>query len=161
MAECCRTIVLDEKVRKPCKRVRHHKCGQDQPRSAEHDRQGQQQPARERADGVKVPRKRLTVRQNIERPELRKTPRLIHGAHCSSQAIRYTLRKLSRPAGGRRRGAIDFGQSPAVCGTVVALRPRPDSVFPTFLLRLRNTRSGVATCLQPGGDSSLSYCSRF
>src|SRR5580693_5314046 len=103
MAERRRTIVLDEKVRKPCKCVGHHKCGQYEPRSAEHDRQGQQQPARERADSVKVPRKRLAVRQNIERPELRETPRLIHAAHCSSRVIGCTSRKLSRPAGVRRR----------------------------------------------------------
>src|SRR5580704_18289907 len=114
MAECRRTIVLDEKVRKPCKRVGHHKCGQYEPRSAEHDRQGQQQPARQRADSVKVPRKRLTVRQNIERPELRETPRLIHAAHCSSRVIRCPSRNFLASGWRATAGAIDFGRCPAI-----------------------------------------------
>jgi len=94
MTERRRAIVLDEKVREPRQGIWHNERREDPPRPPQHDRRYQQRPARERSDGVKNSRGRLTVRQDVMRPELDKVGRRgSHARHFISSYRGGTLRK--------------------------------------------------------------------
>jgi len=79
MAEGGGAIVLDEEMREAGERVGYGKGDENQPPFARDDGHEKNGPAGQRSGGMKDPRQRLAVRQNVHGPEFAEGLGLLHG----------------------------------------------------------------------------------